>query len=222
LQALDNSITQHELDDLVALGILKKINYTYKIQYSSSVHFTEIESLIISHADHELVTLGDLKSSLKLKKIRSKLDEVINGLVEKRILINHEMRYEFRYTKISTGIEGINRIFLPKSEAFPTLVASDTNDFVALKNIEAETEQEYKELFLREVFHKKLFRKISKQEACLIQGFPKDFILPESRSRWMKLIGNSVSVPVVQMLAQSIISTGCFDNEISSISRCAA
>ncbi|MEQ1545864.1 DNA cytosine methyltransferase, partial [Methyloglobulus sp.] len=95
-------------------------------------------------------------------------------------------------------------------EAFPTLVASDTNDFVALKDIEAEDEQSYKQAFLNEIFHKNLYRKISKEEACLIQGFPKNFILPESRSRWMKLVGNSVSVPVIQMLVQAIMETGCF------------
>ncbi|MEQ1484474.1 DNA cytosine methyltransferase, partial [Methyloglobulus sp.] len=97
-------------------------------------------------------------------------------------------------------------------EAFPTLVASDTNDFVALKDIEAEDEQSYKQAFLDEIFHKKLYRKISKTEACLIQGFPKDFKLPESRSRWMKLVGNSVSVPVIQILANAIKDTGCFND----------
>ncbi|OQX15968.1 MAG: hypothetical protein BWK73_05415 [Thiothrix lacustris] len=64
------------------------------------------------------------------------------------------------------GIEGINRIFLPRSEA------------------------------------------------CLIQGFPPDFQLPESRSRWMKLVGNSVSVPVIQMLGQAIMDTGCLEGVV--------
>jgi DNA (cytosine-5)-methyltransferase 1 len=47
----------------------------------------------------------------------------------------------------------------------------------------------------------------------MIQGFPSTFILPESRARWMKLIGNSVSVPVVQSLMESIVKTGVFDKE---------
>jgi len=64
---------------------------------------------------------------------------------------------------------------------------------------------------LAQIFHKQLYRKISKEEACLIQGFPKHFELPASRGRWMKLIGNSVSVPVVQMLGQAILATGCVD-----------
>jgi DNA (cytosine-5)-methyltransferase 1 len=95
-------------------------------------------------------------------------------------------------------------------------VASDSNDFVAMKDVNAENDHDYKQAFLNEIFHKKLFRKISKEEACLIQGFPKDFELPESRSRWMKLIGNSVSVPVIQVLGQAILATGCLDDRLSA------
>lgn len=222
LQALDNSISQQELDNLVSLGILKTLTYTYQVQAINAQLLSTTEKLIINQAENHLITLGDLKSNPKLKSVRNKLDTIISELTNKNILIPYETRYEFRYTKISTGIEGVNRVFLPRSQAFPTLVASDTNDFVALKDIEAETEEKYKRLFLQEIFHKKLFRKISKQEACLIQGFPKDFILPESRSRWMKLIGNSVSVPVIQMLAQAILETGCCSNNQSPLARCAA
>ncbi|MEZ5449775.1 MAG: DNA cytosine methyltransferase [Thiolinea sp.] len=64
---------------------------------------------------------------------------------------------------------------------------------MALQDIEADTEAGYKQAFLQEIFHSRRFRKISRSEACLIQGFPPDFQLPESRSRWMRLVGNSVS-----------------------------
>ena len=64
---------------------------------------------------------------------------------------------------------------------------------------------------MREIFSKKKYRKITKSEACKIQGFPADFKLPESRPRWMHLIGNSVAVPVVKMLTNAIVSTGVFD-----------
>jgi DNA (cytosine-5)-methyltransferase 1 len=36
--------------------------------------------------------------------------------------------------------------------------------------------------------------------------------LPESRAKWMKLIGNSVSVPVIDKLCKAIIETGVFEN----------
>ena len=47
----------------------------------------------------------------------------------------------------------------------------------------------------------------------MIQGFPEDFILPENRVRWMKLLGNSVSVPVIEMLGKAILETGVFEKE---------
>jgi len=105
---------------------------------------------------------------------------------------------------------GVNRIFMPSSDVFPTLVASDTNDYVSLKDIEPSDHFEYREQFLKQVYFSNNYRKITKEEACLIQGFPKDFKLPESRARWMKLIGNSVSVPVIDNLIKAIISTGVF------------
>lgn len=91
------------------------------------------------------------------------------------------------------------------------MVASDTNDFVSTEFIEAESIEQWKEEFMQKIFRPGKFRKITKSEACRIQGFPADYILPESRPRWMHLVGNSVAVPVIQMLAQAIVNTGVFD-----------
>ncbi len=216
-QRLDNTIQQNELEKLVDLGILKKIDYSYAVKPHGHLLLDTHEQLVLQHVSAEEITLDTLKECRELKKTQLPLEKALSSLIAKNVLTCSEVRYEFRYTKISTGIEGINRVFLPKSEAFPTLVASDTNDFVALKNVDADNDHDYKQAFLDEIFHKKLFRKISKEEACLIQGFPRDFWLPESRSRWMKLVGNSVSVPVIQMLGQAIIDTGCFKDEQTDI-----
>ena len=209
VQGLDSSIGKSELEALVAMGILKTVDYAYAVKPHGHLALAHGEQLMLRHVEAGEITLDSLKECRELKKAKVTLDKTISTLVAKGVLVCSETRYEFRYTKISTGIEGINRIFLPRSEAFPTLVASDTNDFVALQDIEADTEEGYKQAFLQEIFQPKRFRKISKGEACLIQGFPKDFQLPESRPRWMKLVGNSVSVPVVQMLAQAIMGTSC-------------
>lgn len=55
------------------------------------------------------------------------------------------------------------------------------------------------------------YRKITRQEACVIQGFPSDFKLPSSRARWMKLIGNSVAVNLIEQIARCVVDTGVFD-----------
>jgi DNA (cytosine-5)-methyltransferase 1 len=215
-QRLDNTIQQDELEKLVDLGILKNVDYTYAVKPHGHLMLDTGEQLVLRHVSAGEISLDALKECRELKKARVPFEKVLGSLVAKNALACSEVRYEFRYTKISTGIEGVNRVFLPKSEAFPTLVASDTNDFVALKDVDAENDHDYKQAFLDEIFHKKLFRKISKEEACLIQGFPKDFELPESRGRWMKLIGNSVSVSVIHMLGQAILATGCLDDRLSA------
>lgn len=213
LQGLDNTIRHDELETLVGLGILKKVAYAYTVKPHKHLLLSENELLVMRHVEAGEITLDSLKECRDLRKARVSPDKAVSALVAKDVLECSEVRYEFRYTKISTGIEGINRVFLPRSEAFPTLVASDTNDFVALKDIEANTEAGYKQAFLQEIFRQKQFRKISREEACLIQGFPQNFKLPESRSRWMKLVGNSVSVPVIQILGSAILDTGCVNAE---------
>lgn len=211
LKSLDSSIQDAEIELLVEKEILKRVNYQFTIASKPDCSLSFEERLVINQSKNNIITLDSLKKCRNLKKIKKPLELVLSDLLKKGVLICTEVRYEFRYTKISTGINGINRIFLPTSDAFPTLVASDSNDYIAMKSISANSEEDYKKIFLQEIFQPKLFRKISKEEACLIQGFPENFQLPESRSRWMKLIGNSVSVPVIQILGEAIINTGCLE-----------
>lgn len=214
-QSLDSTISQKEIDDLIELGILKKVDYKFEILDFNEPDLTDEELKLLNLASDNFLVIDELKTERSLKVKRISIANTIDSLIEKNIVKCTEERYEFKNTKISSGLNGLNRVFMPSSDIFPTLVASDTNDYISLKNIVPTTHKEYKENFLKEVYFANQYRKITKEEACLIQGFPKDFILPESRARWMKLIGNSVSVPVIDMLIKSIISTGVFDQQIN-------
>ena len=147
---------------------------------------------------------------MELKKYKVKVNNVVEHLKESHVITCTEIRYDFKNSKISTGLEGVNRVFLPSSKIYPTLVASDTNDFVTTKFVKADTIDEFRDAFMKDVYLVNNYRKITKSEACRIQGFPDNFILPPTRPRWMKLIGNSVAVPVVKILAQAIVNTGVF------------
>jgi len=212
-QSLDSTISQKEIDDLIELGILKRVDYKFEILDFNDSDLTDEELELLNLTADNFLIIGKLKTKRSLKVKRISIINTIGSLIEKNIIKCKEERYEFKNTKISSGLNGVNRVFMPSSDIFPTLVASDTNDYISLKNIIPTTHQEYKENFLKEVYFANKYRKITKEEACLIQGFPKDFILPESRARWMKLIGNSVSVPVIDILIKSIISTGVFDQQ---------
>ena len=213
---LDETITQDELDDLVSLEILKKVSYLYEILNPQKAE-TESERFLLSLAENNFLNVDKVKNAREVKK--RKIDAVVElrTLEERKAIRCVEIRYDFKNSKISTGLDGVNRIFLPSSKIYPTLVASDTNDFVSMLDIKADSIEEFRERFLKEVYFQKKFRKITKEETCRIQGFSENFILPESRPRWMKLLGNSVCVPVVQMLAQSIVNTGVFGGEYVAI-----
>lgn len=212
LQHLDDAIEISELDSLVSMGILKTVPYSFSVACVPALIHNDHEALVWNQVSAGCNTLDVLRESRELRLAKVVLDKTIARLIATGALLCTETRYEFRYTKISTGIDGINRIFLPQSEAFPTLVASDSNDFVALKDLHAVTAEDYKQNFLKEIFATGLYRKISREETCRIQGFPDNFKLPETRSRWMKLIGNSVSVPVIYALAAAMVETGCFED----------
>lgn len=217
-QDLDYSITENELNELVELKILKKDNYSFVINRDKVAELSEAENIIINNCDCDLLVIDKLKTNRELKLKKITLSKTLPSLIEKGIITPNEVRYDFKNTKISTGLYGVNRIFLPTSNIFPTLVASDTNDYVTTKMFSAKNEAEYRKLFINEVYKNGNYRRITKQEACLIQGFPKDYILPENRARWMKLVGNSVSVPVIEILGKAILETGIFENKTENIS----
>ncbi len=211
-QNLDPSISFEELEKLVEEGILKHSPYYYDICGIPS-DLDDKEQFLLSCSKNGRIMVDELKLNKAFKKRKISIMDTLRELEQKGIAKCTEMRYDFKNTKISTGLNGINRIFLPSSKIYPTLVASDTNDYVATEELHASTIEAWKDNFMKDIYEPKKFRKITKSEACKIQGFPPNFKLPESRARWMHLIGNSVAVPVVKMLTKAIVSTGVFDEK---------
>jgi len=212
-QQLDSTISETDILRLCKKGIIEAEIYSYRLCQTEGSQLSEAEKLVLECAENGRLIPDVAGSRRDIKVAKIPIKSVCATLCRKGVLVAEETRYDFRNTKISTGLGGVNRIFLPSSNIFPTLVASDTNDYITDIQISADDAISYREKFLREVFEKKLYRKISKIEACRIQGFPDDFILPESRPRWMHLIGNSVAVHLIQKLVQQICNTGVFGDD---------
>ena len=212
-QSIDPTIFLEELNELVKLEILKTEEYLFIKNNSYNSELSETEQKLFEYIDNIHFVIDDLKVNRELKRNRIPILKTIKSLKEKGVIKCAEIRYEFKNTKISTGLFGVNRIFLPSSDIFPTLVASDSNDYITLESLTPKNKDDYKKKFIEEIYKTEKYRKITKDEACLIQGFPEYFILPESRARWMKLIGNSVSVPVIETICKAILETGVFKQE---------
>ena len=211
-QALDATINREELETLVCKHILKPVEYLYEIEHADEVDQAN-EQFILSLGKYNLLNVDNLKVNREVKKRKIDVHDVLAELSRRGVIRCVETRYDFKNTKISTGLAGINRIFLPSSKIYPTLVASDTNDFVATEPIDADTIEEFREEFMEHVYRPRNYRRITQSEACRIQGFPDNYILPPTRPRWMKLIGNSVAVPVIKILASAVVGTGVFDEK---------
>lgn len=211
-QEFDSSIKESDLEVLVEKGILKRVSYLYKVREVSN-DLSDDAKWVLNQAKNGIINFDTLKSSKELKKRKINALDTLFMLETIGAVKCIEERYDFKNTKISTGLAGINRIFLPTCKIYPTLVASDTNDYVTTENLNADNIEDFRAKFMESVYRAGNYRQISKQEACRIQGFPANFLLPPTRARWMKLIGNSVAVPVIKMLANAIVNTGVFEGQ---------
>ena len=143
--------------------------------------------------------LSALISALQLTEIEQ--------LIAKNILrYVPNIGYEFVNSKNSAGINGVYRVFLPSCDAIPTLTASGMNDFIATIHLDSSEDPEtYKKMFIQEIYRKKCYRPISAQDAKRLQGFPEWFQAHESESTAKHQFGNSVSLPVIYHLAESLL-----------------
>jgi len=196
------------IKQLVNKGILREVNFEYTLDSDSKLELDSKQELILSyHHKNRLNVESLITANKRLLSAGIKYAKVLNDLQLNNVLKPSKIRYEFKNSKISSGINGINRIYLPNSKFYSTLVASDTNDFVATEYLNFAKGKSYKNEFIEQIYNKNKFRKINKHEACRIQGFPSNFFLPKNRAKWMKLLGNSVSVPVIDQIAKSILKT---------------
>ncbi|MGB5899137.1 MAG: DNA cytosine methyltransferase [Geitlerinemataceae cyanobacterium] len=131
----------------------------------------------------------------------------IEILVSKKILRWVEGKgYEFVNSKISAGIEGVSKIFLPHADAIATLTATGTRDFVATISIPCQEPQAYKQTFIREIYRKQKYKPLSAQDYARLQGFPEWFQLAKNETTAKHQFGNAVSVPVVYHLCKALMS----------------
>lgn len=162
-------------------------------------------------------TYGDWDGNPLSYKILKKLvpnlhKEDLDRLVEKEILVQEQDgRYELYHTKNSAGIDGIYRVFLPQSEIFSTITATENRDFIATKSILGKNPEEYKMKFIKSIFLKRQFRLITGREAARLQGFPETFKIHKNEKIAKKQFGNAVPVNVVQKVATELLKYKVFN-----------
>jgi len=136
----------------------------------------------------------------------------LNILIDKGILRQYEdERFEFKHRRLSGGINGTYRIFLPDSKFFGTITATGMKDKVAEVCVTGDSSDEYRNNFIEQVFLPGRYRSISDREAARLQAFPESFILHQNMKVSLKLLGNSVAIPVVLNVAKSLAQTGALN-----------
>ncbi|MTJ06240.1 DNA cytosine methyltransferase [Anabaena sp. UHCC 0204] len=132
--------------------------------------------------------------------------EDINILIEKSILRFVENKgYEFVNSKISSGIKGISKIYLPHADAIGTLTATGTRDYLATISLECDEPKIYKQKFIQEIYLLKKYRPLTAKDYAILQGFPANFQIAHNENKAKHQFGNAVSVPVIYHLAKSLL-----------------
>lgn len=129
----------------------------------------------------------------------------LETLVRKGILVKKSGKYDFRNSKISAGLNGVYRVYLPCSHYYPTLTKTGSRDFLSPVDVPAGTKDVVK-FFVDNIYKPQRFRKISLAEAKRLQGFPAKFKFPVSDDVAFGLLGNAVTVPVVKQVFAQILA----------------
>ena len=148
---------------------------------------------------------------LSFKSIKELVKETtlknLKSLIKKNILTQEEDgRYELMNTKNSAGINGVYRVFLPQSDIFATITATENRDFIATKSISGKNPDDYKAKFINEIFLKKNFRLLTGRESARLQGFPDSFKIHSNDKIAKKQFGNAVPTNVVYNLAKEVLN----------------
>ena len=131
----------------------------------------------------------------------------LKGLVKKNILIQEEDgRYELSNTKNSAGINGIYRVFLPQSDIFATITATENRDYISTKTITGKNADDYKSNFLKEIYKKDNMRLITGRESGRLQGFPEKFKIHSNDKIAKRQFGNAVPTAVVYNLTRVVLN----------------
>ena len=149
---------------------------------------------------------------LSFKSIQELVKEAktrnLKDLIKKNILTQEEDgRYELMNTKNSAGINGVYRVFLPQSDIFSTITATENRDYIATKSITGKNPKEYKDKFVKEIFLKKNYRLITGRESARLQGFPEHFKIHKNDKIAKRQFGNAVPANVIYHLAKEIFGS---------------
>ncbi|MDB9313729.1 DNA (cytosine-5-)-methyltransferase [Spirulina sp. CS-785/01] len=130
----------------------------------------------------------------------------LNQLIDKGVLKNKENKgYKFANSKISSGINGVCKIYLPHGDAVGTLTATGVRDYVATVPFKCQNPIAYKQDFIKNIYSPRNYKPLTAQDYAKLQGFPDNFQLFSNENKAKYQFGNAVSVPVVYHLAKEVL-----------------
>lgn len=128
---------------------------------------------------------------LKAVQIPSKVGDILQNQVDEKYTISD---------KLWAGHQRRKAEHLQKGNGFGYSLFNEQSSYTS--TISARYYKDGSEILIEQIG--KNPRKLTPREACLLQGFPPDFVIPVSDVQAYKQFGNSVAVPVIKALADEL------------------
>ena len=152
--------------------------------------------------------LSELCKSLSKKYQKAKMKPIevdtcddITTLLNLKILTQVKGKVRIKNTHPLMGINGISSLVSPGSTCIPTITTHSGNVIcIITSNISDNiTRSEVVDLV-----HQGQYRRLTGRDCAILQGFPDWFKLPEKDNISRRLLGNAVTVPVIEHIGRQL------------------
>lgn len=123
-------------------------------------------------------------------------------------ILESNTKVDTKYTlsdRLWTGHQNRKEAHKEKGNGFGYSLFNKKSEYT--NTISARYYKDGSEILIDQSDIKKNPRKLTPREAARLQGFPEDFVIPVSDSQAYKQFGNSVSVPVINAIAEEMLKT---------------
>lgn len=167
---------------------------------SNTIHSWDLMKLD-SRLSELCKSLRERYKKAKMKPIEVDTCDDITTLLNLKILTQVEGKVKIKNTNSLMGINGISSLVSPGSTCVPTITAMNNHNICIITNSISDniTKSEVVDLV-----HQGQYRRLTGRDCAILQGFPDWFKLPKADNISRRLLGNAVTVPVIEHIGRQL------------------
>ena len=146
-------------------------------------------------------SLSDRYKKSKMNPIEVDICDDITTLLNLKILTQVEGKVRIKNTHPLMGINGISNLVAPGSTCVPTITTHSGN---VICIITSNIPDNITRTEVVDLVHQGQYRRLTGRDCAILQGFPDWFKLPKADEVSRRLLGNAVTVPVIEHIGRQL------------------